>query len=427
MYRVTIRDVSLVLLGTTLLALAGCNKQEGGPPPGAAMPPPEVSVAVAQAKDLPVSFEYVGQIAGIREVEVRSRVSGILEHWNFTEGATVKAGQSLFVIDAAPFRAALERAQADLATVEARHAQAERQVARLKPLFEAKMITQQAYDDAVSAEQVAAATVKSAKASVTEARLNLSYTRVEAPISGITSRAVKSEGTLVQAQQTLLTTISQIDTVQVVFSFTESEHLKFSHGAADGSLRLPKDGKFDVTLKLSDNGVYGHTGKIDFTDVRVDANTGTIEARAPIPNPQRLLRPGQFVHVKLGGAVRPNAIAVPQRAVLEGPAGKIVLTVNAKGLVEPRPVQVGDWSEEDWVITSGLTAGDKVIVDGVVKARPGSPVSIAAAAPPKADPAAGAVKSDAPPPAKDSPATSDAPAKPDAPAAPAKPGTPAKS
>ena len=371
------------------------------------MPPPEVVVAIAQPRDIPVSFEYVGQIAGVREVEVRARVSGILQRWNFTEGAVVKAGQSLFEIDSAPFRAALEKSLADLANVEARHAQTERQAARLKPLFDEKMITQQAYDDAVSAEQIAAAAVKSAKATVTEARLNLSYTRVEAPISGITSRAVKSEGTLVQAQQTLLTTISQVDTVHVVFSFTEAEHLKFSRASTDGSLKLPQGGKFDVTLKLSDNSDYPQTGKIDFTDVRVDSNTGTIEARAPMANPQHLLRPGQFVRVKLGGAVRPGAIAIPQRAVLEGPAGKIVMTVNSKGLVEPRPVQVGDWSEEDWVINSGLNAGDKVIVDGIVKAQPGNPVSIAApvatAKPPgpspegKADVPAAAKKSDAPP------------------------------
>ena len=377
------RLIPCALVCAFVLSVAGCKKPESAPPPGAGMPPPEVAVVVAQPRDIPVSYEYVGQIAGVREVEVRSRVSGILEKWNFIEGATVKAGQSLFVIDAAPFRAALEKAQADLATVEARHAQAERQVARLKPLFDEKMITQQAYDDAVSAEQIAAASVKSAKATVTEARLNLSYTRVEAPISGITSRAVKSEGSLVQEQQTLLTSISQIDTVHVVFSFTEAEHLKFSRASADGALKLPKDGKFDVTLRLSDNSEYTHKGKVDFTDVRVDSATGTIEARAPMPNPQHLLRPGQFVRVKLGGALRSVAIAIPQRAVLEGPAGKIVMTVNAKGLVEPRPVQVGDWSEDEWVIDSGLAAGDKVIVDGVVKAQPGSPVSIAPAAPPK--------------------------------------------
>ncbi len=175
--------------------------------------------------------------------------------------------------------------------------------------------------------------------------------------------------------------------MHVIFSFTESEHLKFTRAMADGTLRLPKDGRFDVKLKLADGSEFSRPGKVDFTDVRVDPNTGTIEARAVIANPQGLLRPGQFARVQLSGGVRPNAIAIPQRAVLEGPGSKIVLTVNAQGIVEPRPVRVGDWTAgEDWIITGGLKAGDQVIVDGVVKARPGSPVKIAQAPPAGAQP-----------------------------------------
>ena len=366
------------LAAVALTALPACqpsqSKQAGG-----AMPPPEVTVVVAQPRDLPASFEYVGQIAGVREVEVRPRVSGILERWNYQEGAKVAAGQSLFTIDSAPYRAALARAEAQLASAEASLSQSSRDAARLKPLFEAKAVSQKDYDDAVSSAQVASANVKAAQAAVTEARLNLSYTRVEAPISGITSRALQSEGSLVQAQQTLLTTISQIDPIHVIFSFTEAEHLKFTRAVEEGRLVLPKDGKFDVKLKLADGSEYARAGKVDFTDVRVDPNTGTIEARAVIANPQGLLRPGQFARVTLAGGMRPGAIAIPQRAVLEGPGTKIVLTVNAQGIVEPRPVQVGDWSGEDWIILGGLKAGDQVIVDGVVKARPGSPVKIAEA------------------------------------------------
>jgi len=216
------------------------------------MPPPEVSVVVVRPQDLPTTFEYVAQISGVREVEVRPRVSGILQKWNFTEGGKVVAGQSLFTIDAAPFRAALARAEADLASAQATYDQAKRNVGRLKPLHEAKAVSQKEYDDAASAEQVSAANVKAALAATTEARLNVSYTRVEAPISGITSRALQSEGSLVQAQQTLLTKIAQIDPVHVIFSFTEAEHLKFTRAMADGTLRLPKDGRFDVKLKLAD-------------------------------------------------------------------------------------------------------------------------------------------------------------------------------
>jgi len=361
-----------------LVALGACQKSSSNQAAGA-IPPPEVTVATVQPRNLPVNFEYVAQISGVREVEVRPRVSGILEKWNFTEGSKVAQGQSLFTIDAAPFRAALARAEADLVSAQASLDQAKRNAARLKPLYDARAVSQKEYDDAASGEQVANANVKATQAAVTEARLNLSYTRVEAPISGITSRALQSEGSLVQAQQTLLTKISQIDPVHVIFSFTEAEHLKFTRAVADGTLQLPKDGKFDVRLKLADGSEYARPGKVDFTDVRVDPTTGTIEGRAVVANPQGLLRPGQFARVQLSGGMRPNAIAIPQRAVLEGPGTKIVLTVNAQGIVEPRPVQVGDWAADEWIIIGGLKAGDQVIVDGVVKARPGSPVKIAQA------------------------------------------------
>ncbi|MBI3810642.1 MAG: efflux RND transporter periplasmic adaptor subunit [Nitrospirae bacterium] len=370
-----------VLVGASLLITAARNgTAESRNPQNGGLPPPEVSVVVVQPRDLPATFEYVGQIAGIREVEVRPRISGILEHWNYKEGSRVEAGQSLFTIDPAPFQAAFAKAEADLASTEASLSQASRNAARLKPLWEAKAVSQKDYDDAVAAEEVAAANVKAAQAALTEARLNLSYTRVEAPISGITSRALKSEGSLVEARQTLLTTISQIDPIHVIFSFTEAEHLKFTRAVSEGRLKLPKDGTFDVTLKLADGSEYAQAGKVDFTDVRVDPNTGTIEARAVIANPKQLLRPGQFARVRLAGGIRPGAIAIPQRSVLEGPNTKIVMIVNAQGMVEPRPVQVGDWSGEDWVITGGLSPGDQVIVDGVLKARPGSPVKIAQAA-----------------------------------------------
>jgi membrane fusion protein (multidrug efflux system) len=398
-----IRGVAAIV---ALAALAACQKSQ---PQAGPMPPPEVVIVVAQPKDMPASYEHVAQIAGVREVEVRARVSGILEKWNYTEGARVTAGQSLFTIDPEPFRAALARADADLASAQANLELSKRNAGRLKPLFEARAVSQKDYDDATSAELVAVANHKSAQAAVTEARLNLSYTRVEAPISGYTSRALQSEGSLVQAQQTLLTKISQIDPVHVIFSFTESEHLKFTRAMADGTLRLPKDGRFDVKLKLADGNEYVRSGKVDFTDVRVNPGTGTIEARAVVGNPEGLLRPGQFARVTLSGGVRPGAIAIPQRAVLEGPGTKIVLTVNAQGLVEPRPIQVGDWTGQDWIITGGLKAGDQVIVDGMVKAAPGKPVKIAQAAPVGAQPAAA-------PPA--------APAKPADPAA--KPEVPAK-
>ncbi len=367
--------------------LSGCDKP-AAQPAGGNMPPPEVTAVTVQPHDLPVTFEYVGQTAGVREVEVRPRVTGILERWNYREGAAVRAGESLFTIDPAPFRAAVARAEAQLASAEARRAQAQRTVERLKPLWEAKATSQKNYDDAVSAEQIAQAEVKAAAAALTEARLDLGYTRVAAPISGITSRALQSEGTLVQAQQTLLTTISQVDPIHVIFGISESEHLKLQKETAEGRLILPKDNRFDVTVKLADGSIDTASGKLDFSDVRVNPQTGTSEARAVLPNPTQKLRPGQFVRVILKGATYPKALSVPQRAVLEGPKTKIVMTVNAQNVVEPRPVEVGEWAGEDWIITSGLKPGDRVIVDGIMKARPGAPVTIAAASPQSAPPGA---------------------------------------
>jgi membrane fusion protein (multidrug efflux system) len=370
---------SLVAALCAAALLAACGKPEGGPGGPGQMPPPEVSVVGVQPRDIPVVLEYVGQTEGMREVEVRPRVGGILLKWNYTEGSTVRAGQSLFTIDPVPYQTLVARAEAELASTRAQHAQATREIARLKPLLDKGMVSQKAYDDAVSAEEVAAAQIKAAEAALKEARLNLGYTRVEAPIGGVTSRALKSEGSLVEAQNTLLTTISQIDPIRVIFNISDAEQLRFRTEAAAGRLRLPKNNRYVVTLKLADGSTSERPGVVDFSDVRVNPTTGTSEVRAVLPNPDHRLRPGQFVRVTLKGAEYVGALAVPQRAVLEGPQGKIVMTVNDKNVVEPRPVQVGEWSGQEWVITGGLNPGDKVIVDGVVKARPGSPVTIAQA------------------------------------------------
>jgi membrane fusion protein, multidrug efflux system len=374
--------VAATLACASLFVAGGCGKpsaQQTGQ-----MPPPEVNVVTVQPRDIAATFEQVGQTAGVREVEVRPRVTGILQRWNYKEGSAVPAGRSLFTIDPAPFQATVARVDADLASAQAKEAQAGRDIERLQPLYEQGMVSRKAYDDALSAKEVAAAGVKSADAALRQAKLDLAYTRVEAPISGVTSRALKSEGSLVEAQQTLLTTISQVDPIHVIFSISESENLKLQRESGAGRLQLPKDGRFTVTVKLSDGTTYARPGRVDFSDVRINPQTGTSEARAVLPNSDQSLRPGQFVRVTLAGATYMNALAVPQRAVLEGPSGKIVMTVNAQGMVEPRPVEVGQWAGEDWIITSGLNPGDRVIVDGIMnmRVRPGSPVKVAEAKPP---------------------------------------------
>lgn len=357
--------------------LAGC--QPAGSQAHGGMPPPEVAVVEVAPASVPVSFEYVGQTAGSREVEVRARVTGILQKRNYREGGSVTRGQSLFTLDPASFETELARAEAELAGAEARLAQAQRNAARLKPLYEAKAASQKEYEDAVAAEAIGAADVKAQRARLAEARLNLGYTRVEAPVSGIAGRAQRSEGNYVSGPDVLLTTVVQIDPMYVLFGISDEERLKLVREVEAGRLTLPKDEQFEVTIRLADGRAYDKRGKLNFSGVRVSGDTATSEIRAELPNPAQLLHPGQFVRVTLTGARRPNAILVPQRAVLQGPQGKFVYIVNREGKAEPRPVEVGDWRGDAWLINGGLQAGDKVIVDGVMKIGPGAPVRIAAA------------------------------------------------
>jgi len=378
--------LSVLLLSAAIAACSpsgGSEKGGGKGGPGAGMPPAQVTVVTAAPQPLPQAYEYVGQTAGSREVEVRARVTGILLKRNFTEGEPVKKGRSLYTIDPAPFEAALERAQATLAGAEARYDQARRNAARYRPLYAEKAVSQKDFDDAVSAEAITAADVKSARAQLTDARLNLGYTKVEAPASGITGRSMRQEGSLVSGPDVLLTSITQVDPIWVYFGIPDNEQAAIQKEVQEGRLVLPKGGRFEVALRRADGSAYPHPGRLNFEDVRVNPATGTREMRAELPNPEGRLRPGEFVRVTLKGAVRPNAIAVPQRAVLEGPQGKFVYVVNDKSQAEPRPVQAGAWEGEQWIITSGVNPGDRVIVDGVMRIGPGAPVQIAQKTPEK--------------------------------------------
>ncbi len=381
-----------------ILALSACSPGEApAPGPGGGMPPAMVSVVTLAPRDLPVSYEYTGQTAGYRDAEVRARATGILLKRLYTEGAPVKAGQVLFQIDPAPFEANLERARADQARAEADLAAARsdlerirKDVARLKPLAEARAVSQKSLDDAVSAKSgaesrilAAEAALLASKAQVTQAGLDLGYTRVTAPIGGLSGRALKSEGSLVSGQEaTLLTTVSQVHPMYVMFGISEQDMARMNADAGQGRLRLPGNGLFSVRIKLADGTLFNQTGKLTFNDPRVNPDTGTREARAEVPNPAGMLKPGQFVRVILEGAVRPNALVLPQRAILEGPQGKFVYVVNGESKAEPRPVEVGDWAGADWVILNGVQPGDRVIVDGAIKVMPGAPVQIQPETPP---------------------------------------------
>lgn len=379
-----------VLVVSALVAACGKGAADGGHGgPNGGPPPAAVSVEKVATANLPAVYEYVGQTAGSRDAEVRARVAGILVKRNFQEGGLVKKGQSLYTLDAAPFQAAFARADADVAAAEARLTQATRSLNRLKPLWEAKAVSQREYDDAASVEQVARADVKGAQARRAEAALNLGYTRVEAPISGVAGRSIPSEGTLVSGPDLLLTTVTQTDPAKVRFGIADTDQMHWRTEVAAGRLQLPANNAFEVEVKLADGSVYARKGKLLFSDTRVSGNTGTIEAEAEIPNPDGLLRPGQFVRVRLLGAVRPNAVRVPSRAVLEGPQGKFVY-VAADGKALPKPVVVGDQLADGWIVTGGLNAGDNVIVNGMARIFfPGAPIQIESPAAAASGPADG--------------------------------------
>lgn len=380
----------LAALAVALLGLAACGKGgegQGGGGPGGMFGggPAPVAVVTVQPATLPVTFEYTGQTQGSREVEVRARVTGILQKRNYTEGGQVKAGQSLFLIDPVPFQTALARAEADRAAVQARLANAQRNLERLKPLAESGVVSRRDLDEAVSAEAVAAADLKAAQTRVNEAQLNIGYTRVAAPASGMAGGAGKSEGSLISGPDVLLTTIVQTNPLQAVFGVPDGENARIQADIRAGKLVLPATG-FGVEITSPEGQLLAKGGKLNFSEPLVDPATGTVRSQVEFPNADGRLKPGQFVRVRLVGATRPDVVQLPQRAVQEGPQGKFVYVVapsdkpEMKGaeVATPRPVQAGEWIDtpagKGWVIREGLKAGDRVIVDGLMKIGPGAPV-----------------------------------------------------
>lgn len=363
----------VVLIAAALL-LSACSGDKAAQPAAAApqaLPVTVIEVAPTQA---PLVVEAVAQAEGAREVEVRARVSGILEKWLFREGEPVKAGQMLFRIERAPFEIALAQAKARLAEAQAVEEQTAREAQRLTGLVDEKAISQKEFDDARSASAVARAAVKSAEAAVREAELNLSYTQVTAPVAGVTGRAHRSEGSLVNTgSDSLLTTIAQINPIWVRFSLSDNDLAGVPGGrAAVRSFR-------EVELQLPDGSILPQRGRINFSASRIDSALGTLEMRAEFANADAVVLPGQFVRARVIAGERDNVFLVPQAAVTQTESGPVVMLANAEGKVEPRPIKLGQWQGKDWVVTGGLQAGDRVIVDNLIKLRPGAPVAPRAA------------------------------------------------
>lgn len=369
------------LLSFAALLLAGCLGQAEEAAPS--YPPPEVDAVVVVPQPVPVSREYVGQTMGAREVEIHARVTGIIEQRLYEEGEAVKAGQPLFRIDPRPFEVQVAAAEAALARARAELARAERERERLEPLAARDAVSRKEIDDATSEAELAAAEVRRAEAALRDARIQLEYTVVTAPIDGIAGIAHKFEGALVTAgQDSLLTTLVQTDPMDVHFSISENEWLAERREQAAGRLEVPKEEERQVRIRLADGSVPDIVGHINFSAARIDAETGTYALRARFPNPDGLLKAGQFVRVEVNGAKRPNAITVPQKAVLEGPQGKFMFVVGTDdtgaAIAAIRPVEVGEWVATprgaEWVVREGLAPGDIVILNNFVRLAPGAPV-----------------------------------------------------
>ncbi|KIF81785.1 efflux RND transporter periplasmic adaptor subunit [Noviherbaspirillum autotrophicum] len=373
----SIRPIPHIAAATLMLAsLAACgDKIPNAQAQGAGMPPPEVSVTTVQPERIVVTNELPGRVEATRIAQVRARVPGIVLKRVFQEGSEVKAGDVLYRIDPAPFRATYNSAEAALAKAQANLAQATLKIQRYKPLVETNAISKQEYDDALTAQKQATADVAAAKAAQETARLNLGYATVNAPISGRIGRAQVTEGALVgQGEATPLATIQQLDPIYVTLSQSSAELLRLKQAMANGQLKSVGKDRATVTLVTDDGRAYPHPGKLLFSDVSVDETTGAVSLRAIFPNPDRFLLPGMYARARIEQAVDEQALTVPQQAVTRSADGSAVLVVGQDGKVMAQPVKTGGVQDNKWIITDGLKAGDRVIVEGLQKAKPGATV-----------------------------------------------------
>lgn len=414
-------------LSVALLVLAACGKSDAPPaagPPGGGMPAPAVGVVTVQPGDVSLLTELPGRLEASRIAEVRARAAGVVQKRVFREGSDVKAGQALFVIDAAPYTAALQSAQASLSRAQANLVQAKSLADRYQPLLAANAISQQEYATAVASYKQAEADVAVGRAAVQTSRINLNYANVTAPISGRIGRALVTEGALVgQGEATPLAVVQQINPMYVNFTQSAGDVLRLRKSMESGQFKKASgDNAASVRVVLEDGSTYEQTGRLLFSDLSVDPGTGQITLRAEVPNPRGQLLPGLYVRVQLEQAQATNAITLPQQAVTRSAQGDTVLVVGADGKVETRKIRVGASQDAKWVVLEGLQAGEQVVVDGFQKLQmmpPGTPVKAVPWQPPgaAAAPAAAAAPSAPGAPPAGVPAEGAAPAATTAPAA----------
>lgn len=357
-----------LVISAMSLALFACGKSADAPQAGAGMPAMPVTVLSVEPSSVPISAEAVAQTEGAKEIEIRPRVGGILVKKLFEEGAAIRAGQAMFLIDPVPYQIALANAKALLAQQQARVTQTEREAARLKGLLASQSISQREYDNAFSDNAVAIATLQQGQSMVREAELNLSYTTVTAPESGVAGRFELSEGALVSANTTMLTSIVQVSPIWVRFSLSDNELAQLGGRLTEKSVKK-------VTLILPDGSEFKQSGRLNFAASQIDPTLGTQELRATFDNADQKLVPGQFVRARVTTGQKDGVFVVPQTAVLTNDQGKFVYVVDAKNIATVRPITAGNWVGKDWVVLGGLEAGDKVIIDNLIKLRPGTAVA----------------------------------------------------
>ena len=365
------------IAAAAMLALSACKQEDAARTETAV---PSVEAVRTAAEDIPLSFEFSARAQGSKETEVRARVGGILLKRNYVEGSPVNAGDILFQIDPEPYKVQLAQAKAKLSQEQAQLKAAETQWLRIDKLFKDRIVSEKSRDEARANLDSLKATTALAEAEVQAAQLNLDYTTVTAPISGITSMETQSEGSLIgtSANDSLLTHITQLDPIYVIFSAADNDAFKLGSLVDSGKIVTSNGSRrSDVfaRLKFGNDSFYDREGKIDFINPSIDEQTGTIKLRAVFPNPERKILPGQFGRIVLEGLIRKDAIVLPQEAVMQGAKSPYVYRLNAQNQVEAVNVSTGFTTPRGWIIDSGLNPGDVVLVSGLMKVRPGQQVN----------------------------------------------------